>query len=279
MNIKPLFIKTSAGILFNIFVCMCANAQITDVDFAKEVGERQRLREASGEQEFGYRYNAYERQKDLIFRQLEIVTGDEETRYIIVPGDTLTISYDDRGKKQGAVYKVSSEGKVYLPLIGAMKVSGLSRAQSRTIINEMYRQYIRRPNVGITVNTSGRFMVLGSVGGPGMYYLQPNLTVMEAILKAGSYKEDDANLKSVLLMRGGAEKPVVQKLNLWKMIKKGDRSDDVLIKPGDLIYVPDKFVVNVERFTETVYRWVEAYYALGRLPARPQPKGKQPALY
>jgi len=276
-------IKISAGILLGSFFSIAAYAQtdvqISDTDFSKEVTQRQRLREASGQKEFGYRYNSYEEQKDLIFRQLEIITGDEETRYIIVPGDTMTISYDDRGTKQGAVYKVSSEGKVYLPLIGAMKVSGLNRSQARTIISEMFSQYIRHPNVGVTVNTSGRIMILGSVEAPGLYFLQPNLTVMEALLKAGSYDEDDANLKSILLMRGGTEVPVVKRLNLLKMIKKGDRSDDVLVKPGDLIYVPDKFVVNVEKFTEKVYRYVSAYYGLGRLPAPPTKENREIILW
>jgi len=266
---------------------VCAQA-IDDTNYWNEVNDQQRLDELTYEQSIdenasqrkhGYQYDSFEQQKELIFRQLEIITGDEETRYIIVPGDTMTIAYIDRGQKKGAVYKVSSEGKIHLPLIGVVQVKGLNRRQARAVLTGMFKEYIRYPRLDLTVNTSGRFMVLGSVANVGLFYLQPNLTVMEAILKAGSYVEDDANLKSVMLMRGGLEQPIVKRLNLLKMIQQGDRTDDILVKPGDLIYVPDKFVVNIEKFTEKVYRWVSAYYGLGRLPASPAPEGKQPMLW
>ena len=276
---KKIFLFSIVCFVLGQASLLYAQSEITDTDFSREDSQRQRLREASGIEKFGYRYNTFEQEKELIFRQLEVITGDEETKYILVPGDTMTIAYNDRGVKKGAVYKVSSEGKVFLPLIGAVKVGGLNRRQARAILNEMFGQYIRHPNVTISVNTSGRFMVLGSIATPGLYYLQPNLTVMEAILKARGYHRENSNLKNVLLVRGDANNPVVKRLNLWKMIKRGDRSDDVLVKPGDLIYVPDRFVVNIERFTAKVYRHVLAYYGLGRLPARPAIEGKQPVLY
>ena len=42
----------------------------------------------------------YVRERETIIRQLEIITGDEETKYIIVPGDTLSISFMDRSAKK-----------------------------------------------------------------------------------------------------------------------------------------------------------------------------------
>ena len=252
---------------------------LQNVNFNTEGEKRERLRRMAKPQERGYRYDIYEQQKEMIFRQLEVITGDEDTRYRIVPGDTLTISYMDRGRKEGAVYKVSSEGKIYLPLVGPVKVSGLNRRQARAFINEMFQQYIRHPQVDIAVNTSGRIMILGAVNRPGLYLLDPNLTVMEAILKARSYNRDEANLKSVMLMRGGPDKPEVKRLNLWKMIKKGDRSDDLLVKPGDIIFVPNRFIVNLDRFKSTVYRWVSTYYGFGRLPSPPVTvEGEKPII-
>ncbi|VAW48339.1 hypothetical protein MNBD_GAMMA03-2085 [hydrothermal vent metagenome] len=274
--------KFFSKIYFSTFFCLLisfsAQAQI-NVNFSTEQSERHRLRKLSSQSTVGYEYNSFEKEKELIFKQLKVITGDEETRYIIVPGDTMTISYMDRGKEQGYVYKVSSEGKIHLPLLGAVQVRGLNRRQARAILSEMFKEYIRHPKLKVTVNTSGRIIIVGAVRQPGLYLLQPNLTVMEAILKAGSYKKDDANLKSVLVMRGGTDNPIVKRLDLKKMLKKGDRSDDILVKPGDLIYVPDKFIVNLEKFKDTVYRYVSAYYGYGRLPESPTREENTPLLW
>ncbi len=257
------------------------DAKELPTNFSTEEHKRASLREKAKKAGLGteYTYNVYEQQKELIFKQLEIVTGDEDTRYIIVPGDTITVSYMDRKKKVGAVYKVSGDGKIFLPLVGPVKIAGLNRQQARKMLNVMFSEYIRHPDVQISVNTSGRFMVLGAVGKPGVYLLRPSLTTMEAILYAGSYIEDDANLRSVLVMRGSVDKPEVKRLDLWKLVKKGDRSDDIFVKPGDIIYVPTKFIANVEKFTNRIYRYVSAYYNLGRLPAPPLKKDNQIIFY
>ena len=125
----------------------------------------------------------YDVEKDIILNQLEVITGDEENRYIIVVGDTLVVSFDDRGKTNAALYQVSGEGKINLPLIGATKVGGLTRAQVRKILSDLLSQYIRKPNVCVRANTTGRVMILGAVKYPGIYPLQRRLTTLEAILR------------------------------------------------------------------------------------------------
>lgn len=239
-----------------------------------EIQDRQKK-----EEERGYRYGSYQRDKDLIFRQMEVITGDEETRYIIVPGDTLSITYVDKDERIVALYIVSAEGEIFLPLAGAVKVGGLSKQQARALINEKLQRYIRYPNVDLTVNATGRIMVLGEVNLPGVYFMQPDLTVMEAIMKAGGYDKDDARLKSVMLLRGGPGNPQVIRLNLHKMITKGDRSDDLMIKPGDMVYVPKTFIADLIKFKDEVYKWVSTYYSYGRLPVSPPVTPGQPVLY
>ncbi|MBI4309259.1 MAG: polysaccharide biosynthesis/export family protein [Candidatus Omnitrophica bacterium] len=189
------------------------------------------------------------------------------------------MTYSDKDAKIGALYKVSSKGEIFLPLINAVKVGQLNRQQARALISQKLQQYIRQPNVDITVNAAGRIMILGEVNLPGLYNMQPNLTVMEAILKAGSYDKDNANLKSVILIRGADKSSVVKRLNLHKMITRADRSDDVFVKPGDLIYIPKTLIADLTKFKDEVYKWVSLYYSYGRLPASPPVQPGQPVLY
>ena len=217
----------------------------------------------------------YVREREIIIKQLEIITGAEETRYIIVSGDTLDISYNDRSEVVEAVYQVSGSGEIHLPLVGVIKVSELNRKQAREKIEAYLKEYIRFPKVKVLVNISGRYMVAGEVIDPGVFRLRPNLTVMEAILGAG-FDKDEVNLKSVLVMRGTYDKPIAKRLDLNKMVKKGDRSDNIFVKPGDFIYVPKRFIGNIEKFIETVYRYVAAYYGLGRIPGEPATTAGEP---
>ncbi|MBL8014012.1 MAG: polysaccharide export protein [Candidatus Omnitrophica bacterium] len=253
-----------------------SHADYYDTDVVKSQAQVHEIRESQKEDERGYVYDTLQRDKELIFKQLEVITGDEETRYIIVPGDTLSIVYTDKDKKNGALYMVSDKGEIFLPFVGAVKVEGLNRQQAALLVNQKLAGYIRYPNVEMTVNAAGRIMVLGEVNLPGLYYTQPNLTVMEAIMKAGGYDQENAGLKSIILIRGAAGKGNVKRLNLLKMITKGDRSDDVMVKPGDLIYVPKTFIADLVKFKDEVYKWVSTYYSFGRLPAPPRQEPSQP---
>ncbi len=217
----------------------------------------------------------YVRERETIIRQLEIITGDEETKYIIVPGDTLSIAFMDRSTKNESVYQVNGGGMITMPLVGEMKIQGLNRQQARAQLSEMLGQYIRSPRVEIYVNVAGRYIVAGEVEEPGVFRLRANLTVMEAIMSA-DYDKDEVNLKSVMVMRGSVDKPVALRLDLNKMVKKGDRTDNILVKPGDFIFVPRRFIANIEKFIATAYRYVEAYYGFGRLPRGPRADSSDP---
>jgi len=203
----------------------------------------------------------YETEKKLLTEQLAIITGEEDTRYSIVPGDTMEISYKDQGQVMKNIYKVNDEGQIVMPLIGAVKVLGMNRGQARAYLTAQIGEYIRRPELVVELNTKGDYIVIGAASA-GVYEIQPNLNVMEAILKAG-YQSNQANLGNVIVMRGGRSNPTTLKLNLKKMIRKGDRSDNIPVKPGDLIYVPNTFFYDFEQFKVKIFDYILDYYTLG----------------
>ena len=130
----------------------------------------------------------YEKEGRQIADQIQLYTDNEDLNYTIASGDTLTISYLDRDQINRAAYKVSQSGEIYVPLIGSIKVAGLNRRQARERVEIMAKQYIREPNVRISVNTDGRLMVFGAVVAPGLYDLKGGkLSVMEVILMAGGF--------------------------------------------------------------------------------------------
>ena len=204
---------------------------------------------------------ALEEEKRLITQQLTVITGDEDTRYIIVSGDTLKVIYKDRGDLASNVYQVNGQGEIAMPLIGNVKVAGMNRGDARSFLNEKLTDYIRDPQLTIEINTSGKYIVMGAAG-PGVFNLEPDLSLMDAVIKAG-YDSHRANLANVMVMRGGRDKPQILRLNLKKMMLKGDRSDNIAVKPNDLIYVPNTMFFDMDNFTNKVFTYIADYYTLG----------------
>lgn len=204
---------------------------------------------------------ALEEEKKLITQQLTIITGDEDVRYSIVAGDTLKVVYKDKGDLITGVYQVSGNGEIAMPMVGNVKVLGLNRGDARGLLNEKLMEYIRNPQLTIEINASGKYIVMGAAG-PGVFNLEPDLSLMDAVIKAG-YDQHRANLSNILVMRGGRENPRILRLNLKKMMIKGDRSDNIAIKPNDLIYVPNTLFFDADNMTNKLFSWIADYYTLG----------------
>jgi len=206
---------------------------------------------------------SYAREGEQLASQLQVISDNEDVSYTIVEGDTLAVSFKDRAQMNRAAYKVSSTGEIYMPLLGAVKVAGLNRKQARERVDMMLKEYIRDPQAHIVINAEGRVMVFGAVSGPGIYDLNSKMSVMETILKAGGAIKASAEMGSVIVIRGPVEKPMILKLNLKKMITRGDRSEDILVKPGDFIYIPTTVISNLDSFWNTASNLLMRWYGLG----------------
>jgi len=89
-----------------------------------------------------------------------------------------------------------------------------------------------------------RLVVLGEVNNPGLIEIRENITVVEAIARAGGVNAR-GKLKSIVVIRGGLDAPEVIAVNLKDMLELGDLSSDVVLRNGDVVYVPHKAIVDV----------------------------------
>jgi protein involved in polysaccharide export with SLBB domain len=205
----------------------------------------------------------YDRERDQIASQLTVYTENEDTKAAIVEGDTLTISYRDRDQVNRAAYKVNQAGEIFIPVCGSVKVAGLGRRQARDRVEQMIKEYIREPKCVMTVNTDGKVMVFGAVMAPGVLDIKPQWTLLEAILSAGGFNRQTAELGSIIVMRGAMDKRTVLKLNLKKLVTKGDAADNICLKPGDFVYVPMSFISNLDAFLGATSKYLMWWYGLG----------------
>lgn len=169
----------------------------------------------------------------------------ESFEYTINVGDVLHISvWQEEGLSEEVI--VRPDGRISFPLTGDILAKGSTFSELKEEIILRLEEYIKYPVVSISLKqmSGKKVTVLGQVKQPGVYSLAGKNTVLEAIGKAQGFTAD-AVPSSTILIRGGLENPQGQRLNLNRTIDKGDMRQNIAIQPGDIIYVPKKFIANV----------------------------------
>lgn len=165
--------------------------------------------------------------------------------FIIGAGDVLEINIY-RQKDLDAKVTVLPSGTIFLPLIGEVSARGVGIRELRQKITEGYSQYLVDPQVSVKVDTikSQKAYVLGEVKAPGIITLDTNVYVVEAIARVGG-PTLDGEVSSVLLIRGDFQKPELKSLNVKKALSGEDLTQNVLLRGGDIVYVPRSFISDV----------------------------------
>ena len=182
----------------------------------------------------------------LILHALPVVADE----FIIGEGDLLKIAvYDNPDLATDS--RVSGDGKITLPLIGEVIVTGMTAAVAQKFIAEKLADgYIRAPQVSvfITEYKSKKVTTLGEFTKPGLLELRGNSTLMEVISNAGGITPNASDLlilkRKVLKPDGqGEDQSIVVDLN--KLLENGDVKTNIMVKDGDSIYVPKAAFIYV----------------------------------
>lgn len=157
--------------------------------------------------------------------------------YTIAPQDILDISVLGEPGLSG-LFPVSPDGKIALPLAGQVTASGLTLPQLTQKLSAELRQYVRDPQVTISVRQTAphrRLVYLvGQVTKPGAYEMEDGWTIAGLVAVAGG-PTPAAALPRVLIVRKDTTVPV----NLEKLLVEGDPSANVSLEPGDVVIVPE----------------------------------------
>lgn len=159
--------------------------------------------------------------------------------YKILSTDVLEIIVFQEADLKTTV-RVSNEGTIIFPLIGVVRVGGMTSQQAaQTIKDRLSRGYLIDPQVSVTITefSKRRFTVLGEVQKPGSFDMpdQREVTLLEAIGMAGGYTRI-ANPSNVLVMRKNNGEDQTIRLNARRMAS-GHKDSDFLVLPGDVITV------------------------------------------
>ncbi|WP_320112677.1 polysaccharide biosynthesis/export family protein [Draconibacterium orientale] len=132
-------------------------------------------------------------------------------------------------------YRVSAEGMINLPIIGDIKVLGMTLDEAEQKVKLKAEEYLQEPTVRVKL-LNFRINVLGEVSRPGFFYnYEGNLNIAEAIGAAGGVTKF-ADLKNVIVNRQVSGATVSHKINLTN--NNMNQSEVFFLQPNDLVYIP-----------------------------------------
>lgn len=149
--------------------------------------------------------------------------------YLLGPGDKVRVTVYGEESLSGEFF-VSGSGLMSLPLIGEIKVGGMTVGQFQTAVQDQLKDgYLKDPRVSAEVLTFRPFYILGEVEKPGTYPYTSGLTVLNAVATAGGFTYR-ADKKNVYIKRNGETSEV-----------KGELKPSTLVAPGDTIRIGERF--------------------------------------
>lgn len=164
--------------------------------------------------------------------------------YTIESGDLLEINI--LGEEElSRTLMVMHNGTISFPLIGEVKVAGLSTDEAEAIIAEKLKEYYTYPMVSVVLKspTQPYVSVFGEVVRQGAVEYQRGLRVTDYIALAGG-PTNRASLSRVKVVRFQEGKAIAEVLNLNKILKSGDLAQNYELKSGDWIYVYKRWAIN-----------------------------------
>lgn len=169
-------------------------------------------------------------------------------RYRICREDVLSLSFPLSPEWNQKV-TVQPDGFISLQGAGDLYVQGLTVRELVQAVKKAYAGILHDPIVDAELIDFQKpfFTVLGQVGKPGQYDLRNDITVTQAIAVAGGFAPT-AKTQVFLYRAVSANWAEVRELKLNDILHGKNISEDLHLRPGDMIFVPDAFIAKFKKY-------------------------------
>ncbi len=147
---------------------------------------------------------------------------------LLQPGDMVRLKIWREPDLSGD-YAVDESGQVVFPKIGPLTVTRISADSLKSLLITTYASYLRNPSVEVTLLR--RVNVLGAVRTPGLYQVDPTMTLVDVLAMAGG-PTPNGQKDRVDLLRQGEREPI--------HLRVETRVADVPVHSGDQLIVPER---------------------------------------
>lgn len=160
------------------------------------------------------------------------VNGD----YVIGTGDELQIR--GWGMIQVDVTAlVDRNGSIYIPRVGAVKVAGLKYRDLQAFLKQSIGKNFSNFEITASISQTRalQIYVVGHATRPGTYTLNAMSTLLNALFTSGG-PDSTGSMRKIQLKRAGSN---VVTFDLYDVLTKGDKSRDLTLRDGDVIFIPE----------------------------------------
>jgi polysaccharide export outer membrane protein len=162
---------------------------------------------------------------------------------VVALGFTLSPEFDQ-------TLTVQPDGYVFLKDAGPVLAYGLTLEEFRLAVRKAYTGYLHDPQVAVALKEFEHpyFVAGGEVGHPGKYELRTDTSIMEAVQIAGGFTHEAKHSQVVLFRHVSDDLVEARIFDIKKMLKERSLSEVGLLRPGDLVFVPQNSISKIERF-------------------------------
>lgn len=165
--------------------------------------------------------------------------------YTIGPLDEITIHVWRNPELSADKVRVRPDGRLTIPLVQDIPAVGKTATELQDYIAGELSKYIEQPIVSVIVNTpEGNFTqqvrIIGATEKPASLPFRANMTALDAMIAVGGLNEFAAGNRAKLIRLDRARGTQVEyRLRLSDLVRKGDSTANVMLKPGDTIIIPE----------------------------------------
>jgi polysaccharide export outer membrane protein len=163
---------------------------------------------------------------------------ERHPRYLLQRSDVILLSFPLSPELNQTV-TIQPDGYINLQNAGSVYAQGLTAPDLILAVKKAYHGILRDPIINVDVS---------QVAKPGQYELRADRTVAEAIAVAGGMTMTSAKTQIFLFHRTSPNWFEVKKVNLKDILHGKNVNEDAWISPGDMIYVPEKFIANFRKY-------------------------------
>jgi len=179
--------------------------------------------------------------------------------YILGPGDQFSMEIADLEELNGKVHRIDNDGTVSLPLVGRMRVAGLTLPEFEKELDAKLTSQLKDPHITITVTEtlSQPVSVMGAVNTPGIHQIRGQQSLVEVLSQAGGLRPDAGYRVAITRQDSYGDLPVPNakrdpvnqtvtgEVSVSDILEARNTSANIRVMPHDLITVPKAKVFYV----------------------------------
>jgi polysaccharide biosynthesis/export protein len=178
--------------------------------------------------------------------------GERHPLYRLTKSDTVDLSFTFSPEYNQSL-TVQPDGFVALRGAGTILAEGLTIPGLHNAVAKAYAGTLHEPEITVTLKDFEKpyFLASGEVARPGKYELRGDLTVNEAVAIAGGLTQQARHSQVVLFRRVSSGMAEAQVVDLKKMLNARDLREDLHLRPGDFVFVPQSRISKIRKYVPT----------------------------